>query len=687
MFVNWTLLLACSATILYAQSNSKIYCIGQHFTSGKTMFMPEKNSYPAQLGAMLGKDYSVLLNGKNPHVNKGIVNGEEVMNNLNGLIVRRGDLVVLDLNTDVEFFKSLADNGTKLETKLISLLKTGARVVLLVGPEGVDENPALSKKQLLQELAFVNEVEIIDFSPVFANENVYLDEHRALTSIGATLVARRLYELIVTPMTEVPKIELEKPMVDNFYGYACSSFDFEGRASKVVQPKKAAKGNPWIWRARFWGHEPQLDIAMLERGYHLVYCDVSERFGNEEALGIWNRFYQFMQQSGLHNKAIMEGMSRGGVYIYNWTLRYPECVSAIYADAPVLDLKSWPGGKGKGKGSPESWEIFKQMYGLSEQQALDFNQSPLDCAAEIGALKIPAIHVLGDRDDIVPPEENTLPFAKAVIAAGGKLELIHKPEVGHHPHSLVDPTPLVDFLLRAEGRKINFAAVAAPGSEYRSGAGWNPNTGWWGEHNDIDSILKSKKGKLDILFLGNSITQGIGGSRSHLPYKAGYAAFDATFSKYTWDCAGIAGDRTQNVLWRLMNGRYKEAAPKIIVVTIGVNNFLDGDSASEIAAGIVEIKRWMHTHMKETKLVLTGPLPVGLTKDDPRRIKYAEIHEYLMAATRDGSCIYAPQSKTFIQADGTVALEDYSSDGIHLSGGYAKWAQSLLSIVQKVMPK
>ena len=34
-----------------------------------------------------------------------------------------------------------------------------------------------------------------------------------------------------------------------------------------------ADGKPWVWRARFFGHEPQFDIAML-KGYHVVYCDV-----------------------------------------------------------------------------------------------------------------------------------------------------------------------------------------------------------------------------------------------------------------------------------------------------------------------------------------------------------------------------------------------------------------------------
>ena len=89
------------------------------------------------------------------------------------------------------------------------------------------------------------------------------------------------------------------------------------------------------WRARFWGHEPQCDIALLERGFHIVYCDVAEMFGNDESLSIWDRYYQMLTGTGLSKKSVMEGMSRGGVYIYRWVAKFPERVAGVYADAPV----------------------------------------------------------------------------------------------------------------------------------------------------------------------------------------------------------------------------------------------------------------------------------------------------------------------------------------------------------------
>lgn len=109
--------------------------------------------------------------------------------------------------------------------------------------------------------------------------------------------------------------------------------DFElpgdGSQCKIVAPKKAADGNPWVWRARFWGHEPAFEIAMLEHGYHVVYCNVVELWGAPKAVERWNQFYALAQKIGLGPKPVLEGMSRGGTYIFNWAKANPTKVTAI----------------------------------------------------------------------------------------------------------------------------------------------------------------------------------------------------------------------------------------------------------------------------------------------------------------------------------------------------------------------
>ena len=59
----------------------------------------------------------------------------------------------------------------------------------------------------------------------------------------------------------------------DYHGFDLCDFTFEGRAAKIVRPREPAPGHPWLWRMRFWGHEPQTEIALLARGFHLVFCE------------------------------------------------------------------------------------------------------------------------------------------------------------------------------------------------------------------------------------------------------------------------------------------------------------------------------------------------------------------------------------------------------------------------------
>ena len=76
--------------------------------------------------------------------------------------------------------------------------------------------------------------------------------------------------------------------------YTKYDFKFNNRNAYVVVPDAIAQGRPWIWRARFWGHEPQTDIALLNLGYHLVYSDVGAFFGAPVAVNQWDGFYHVL---------------------------------------------------------------------------------------------------------------------------------------------------------------------------------------------------------------------------------------------------------------------------------------------------------------------------------------------------------------------------------------------------------
>ncbi|MBN3583293.1 prolyl oligopeptidase family serine peptidase [Algoriphagus aestuarii] len=240
-----------------------------------------------------------------------------------------------------------------------------------------------------------------------------------------------------------------------FDEYTIRNFSFQGHAAKVVFPNKTNENGNWVWRARFWGHEPQLDKALLEQGFHVVHVDVADLFGNEEAVKIWDDFYVYCRKEfNLNQKVVLEGMSRGGLIIYNWAAKNTDKVFTIYADAPVCDIKSWPGGLYTGKGSSSDWEKCLKAYGLDSVSVLDFKGIPIYSSIAVAKAKIPVIHVYGEADEVVPYEENTALLAEEFRKAGGNIKLIGKPGVGHHPHSLEDPAPILEFILESI-RKAN----------------------------------------------------------------------------------------------------------------------------------------------------------------------------------------------------------------------------------------
>jgi hypothetical protein len=269
------------------------------------------------------------------------------------------------------------------------------------------------------------------------------------TEIGNT-VPKLALKLERNPIVQFSILEIAAPITWN--GFEIIEFKFDGVDAKIVFPNKANKAKTWIWRTQFWGHEPQTDIALLNKGFHVVYVNVVDLYGNKVAVNRMNEFYAFLIKNfSLNKKTVLEGMSRGGLDAYNWASENTDKVFCIYADAPVCDIKSWPGGLGKGEGSKSDWQKCLNAYGLTETTVLDFKDLPINNCIKLAKAKIPLISVCGDSDTAVPIDENTYKLAEVYRAAGGKIELIVKKGVGHHPHSLKDPMPIVDFILKNSG--------------------------------------------------------------------------------------------------------------------------------------------------------------------------------------------------------------------------------------------
>lgn len=231
-----------------------------------------------------------------------------------------------------------------------------------------------------------------------------------------------------------------------YRGYKSENFVFEGRNCTVVFPGKEREDKKWIWRAEFLGAFDSVDTDMLSKGYALAYISVSDMYGNPESIEIMKKFHCFMTGHGFCEKTVIFGFSRGGLYACNFALKYPDAVAALYLDAPVLDIKSWPGGMGKGAGAAREFKECLSLYGLDENTVCDFRKNPSDRLEELCSLGIPVALVAGDSDRVVPYGENGALLENVYRKGGGDLLCIVKPGCDHHPHSLSDPSPVSAFL-------------------------------------------------------------------------------------------------------------------------------------------------------------------------------------------------------------------------------------------------
>ena len=215
--------------------------------------------------------------------------------------------------------------------------------------------------------------------------------------------------------------------------------EFGGFPVTVIRPENP--NGKWVWKTEFLYAFDQAERALLENGYTRVYYQISDKYGSYNAVRLMRAFHRFVvREFQLQEKAVLFGFSRGGLYAFNFTLFYPDCVEKVYLDAPVLDLKDWPVAD-----SIEQKQMLEE-YGLNRETLLSFRGNPVDNLRKFFALGIPLLLVAGGKDELVHFEKNAGVVIEYCKRNGVEIEYIVKPECGHHPHSLGDVTPIVKFV-------------------------------------------------------------------------------------------------------------------------------------------------------------------------------------------------------------------------------------------------
>ncbi|MCP5521932.1 MAG: sulfatase-like hydrolase/transferase [Verrucomicrobiales bacterium] len=192
---------------------------------------------------------------------------------------------------------------------------------------------------------------------------------------------------------------------------------------------------------------------------------------------------------------------------------------------------------------------------------------------------------------------------------------------------------------------------------------------WWRQRETAKSAL-AKEGNVDLVFIGDSITQGWEG--------AGKEVWQEFYGDRRALNLGFSGDRTEHVLWRLTHGNLGQIKPKVAVVMIGTNNtgHLMQDPA-EVAAGVSEILQVLEQRLPDTRIVLNAIFPRGATPLDAGRLNNLAINQRIRRLADGKRVQYVDVSDRFLTGDGTLPKE-LMPDLLHPNTeGYRRWAEAL----------
>ena len=194
-----------------------------------------------------------------------------------------------------------------------------------------------------------------------------------------------------------------------------------------------------------------------------------------------------------------------------------------------------------------------------------------------------------------------------------------------------------------------------------------------------------EKGEGDVIFLGDSITQG---------WESNKKTWNEAFGAYKPVNLGIGGDQTGHVLWRITEGKELDPLkPKLAVIMIGTNN-TGRDSGEQIAGGVKAIVTELEKQKPDMKILLLGVFPragAGVKKEDlvcpadKLNPKIKAINDIICKLADDKTVFYKDIGGKFLNADGGLE-RTVMPDLLHLSAdGYKIWADAIKDDVAKLV--
>ena len=200
-------------------------------------------------------------------------------------------------------------------------------------------------------------------------------------------------------------------------------------------------------------------------------------------------------------------------------------------------------------------------------------------------------------------------------------------------------------------------------------------TAWMGVHQQF--VTRSQQGRVDIVFLGDSITKGWKQAES-----TNWTESTPPLQTVNY---GIGGDTTRQVIWRIKHGELDGIKPKLVVLMIGTNNlYADHNSGTneQIVDGVKTILGLIREKSPDTRVLLHGVLP--------RERKFwcdriAVLNGLLAVLNEPGRVQFHDAGAKFIGEDGEINKELFSADLVHLNAaGYEMLTAAVKPLVKSL---
>ena len=141
--------------------------------------------------------------------------------------------------------------------------------------------------------------------------------------------------------------------------------------------------------------------------------------------------------------------------------------------------------------------------------------------------------------------------------------------------------------------------------------------------------------------------------------------------------AGVGGDRTDHLLWRLMNGNLEGLPPKAVVLLIGTNDLGFGRSPELAADGIRANLETLRHHLPETSILLLGLLPREESPTASLRAATTRVNQLVHDCADDQHIFFADIGDVLLDSDGRLTAA-ISPDRLHFTArGYSLLASRL----------